>query len=407
MARLAKWREDVRHAGPGDHDADARAVGHAAVAVGHEAGALLVARHDVADAARGEPTVDLERVHAGNAEHDVDAALLEQARHGGAAGGRGRRHRRPSRTGVRGRPSRRQAVTLAACLRSASSSPSRLQKAAWGVTTTRGWRSTGASGAGGSSGRTSSAAPPSRPLVEGREQCVDVEQRAAGAIDDERATWHQAERRRVEQRRRAADGRRVQREHVGGRQQLIEPERVRRPEARRPPARGPSRRPARRSAPPAGRDGVPVRPMPTMPSVSDDGRWRGPVAKHPSRPSRACRSRNGTCRTRPSAIASDVVATSSVVASGTLATHAPCTAAASRSMWSTPTVTVETMRELRQRREHLRRDRAVADEQRRRRPARPRRPPTASSRRRRARRSRPPEQARAPRRAQSAVIVST
>ena len=306
-------------------------------------GALLVAGHDVPDAARGEAAVDLERVHARNAEHDVDTALLEQARERGAAGCRGRRHRRPSRTGFRGRPSRRQAVTLAACLPRRRARPQRLQKAACGVTTTRGWRSTAASAARRLLRQNveSGAGEPS--VVERLKQRVEVEQCSTCAIDHERAE-RQAARARP---RRATAARRGRPARAARRRRTPSADRraaaARRRPARRPraPGRWPTNRPKSGAARRAR--ARPVRPIPTMPSVSDDGRLRGPVAKQSQPPSRTWRSRKGTCRTRPSAIASDVVATSSVVASGTLATQAPCAAAAARSMWSTPTVTVETI----------------------------------------------------------------
>ena len=79
----------VREAGARDQRADAGLAGDARVAVGHERGALLVARRDVTDAGGGETAVDLERVHARDAEHGVDVVLLEQADDGLAAARRG------------------------------------------------------------------------------------------------------------------------------------------------------------------------------------------------------------------------------------------------------------------------------------------------------------------------------
>ncbi len=76
-------RDRQRHAGP---------AGRPGIAVGHEAGALLVPGLDVAHGRAGaEPAVEVERVHARDAEDGVDAIGGEQAdgrlagRHGHAA----------------------------------------------------------------------------------------------------------------------------------------------------------------------------------------------------------------------------------------------------------------------------------------------------------------------------------
>ena len=84
-------RRGVREAGAGDQRADAGLARDARVAVGHERRALLVARRDVADLGGREAAVDLERVHARDAEHGVDAVLLEQADDRLAAARRGGR----------------------------------------------------------------------------------------------------------------------------------------------------------------------------------------------------------------------------------------------------------------------------------------------------------------------------
>ena len=72
-------RRGVRQAGAGDQRAHAGLAGDARVAVGHERRALLVTGRDVADVGRREAAVDLERVHARDAEHGVDVVLLEEA----------------------------------------------------------------------------------------------------------------------------------------------------------------------------------------------------------------------------------------------------------------------------------------------------------------------------------------
>ena len=71
-------RRSIGQAGTRDERADARLPRDAGVAVGHERGALLVSRGDVADVRGSEAAVDLEGVHPGDAEHGVGAVLLEQ-----------------------------------------------------------------------------------------------------------------------------------------------------------------------------------------------------------------------------------------------------------------------------------------------------------------------------------------
>ena len=70
--------DDIGHAGPGDDEAGGRFAGGARVAVGHEAGALFVARRDVAQARVGQPAVEFDGMHARNAEDDFDAIGLQQ-----------------------------------------------------------------------------------------------------------------------------------------------------------------------------------------------------------------------------------------------------------------------------------------------------------------------------------------
>jgi hypothetical protein len=100
---LAHGGDDVGHAGAGDDEAGRRAAGGAGVAVGHEARALLVARGDVADAGVGQAAVELDRVHAGDAEDGVDAVALQDLDQHLAAGP----HRSPLMLLVGARRSRR------------------------------------------------------------------------------------------------------------------------------------------------------------------------------------------------------------------------------------------------------------------------------------------------------------
>ncbi len=83
---LAHGGGDIGHAGAGDDEADAGLAGGAGVAVGHEAGALFVARGDVADAtalvvvsiAAFEATVELDGVDAGDTEDGVHVVGVTQ-----------------------------------------------------------------------------------------------------------------------------------------------------------------------------------------------------------------------------------------------------------------------------------------------------------------------------------------
>src|SRR5665811_1324792 len=64
--------------GPKGRETDAGVAGQAAVGVGHEGGALLVARGDEGDALRPvESLVEVEGLLAGNAEDVLDALALE------------------------------------------------------------------------------------------------------------------------------------------------------------------------------------------------------------------------------------------------------------------------------------------------------------------------------------------
>ena len=77
---LAHRSGDVREARPGDHEAGGRPAAGAGMAVGHEAGALLVARRDVPEPAVRQTAIELDGVDAGNAEDAADADRLEIVR---------------------------------------------------------------------------------------------------------------------------------------------------------------------------------------------------------------------------------------------------------------------------------------------------------------------------------------
>ena len=83
---LAHGGGDVGHARAGDDEAHAGLAGDAGIAVGHEAGALLVARRDVPDAGRRQAAIELDGMHAGNAEDQLDAIGFEQLHQELAAG---------------------------------------------------------------------------------------------------------------------------------------------------------------------------------------------------------------------------------------------------------------------------------------------------------------------------------
>ena len=82
---------DIRHARPGDDEAHAGLAGNARITVGHETCALLVAWRDVTQCRRREPTIQLDGMDAGNAEHQFDAVVFKQPHECFAAGLRGGR----------------------------------------------------------------------------------------------------------------------------------------------------------------------------------------------------------------------------------------------------------------------------------------------------------------------------
>ncbi len=77
-ARLPHCGNGIGQPRPGDDEGDAGLAGYAGVAVGHEARALLVTRRDMADFRARQPAIEFHGVHARDAEHGVDAVLLEQ-----------------------------------------------------------------------------------------------------------------------------------------------------------------------------------------------------------------------------------------------------------------------------------------------------------------------------------------
>ncbi|MNC19615.1 hypothetical protein D3C75_675500 [compost metagenome] len=85
---LADGGGDVGHAWAGNDEAHPRLATDPRIAVGHEAGALLVAGQHMADAAARQAAVQLQGVHAGDAEYRLHAIVGQQA-HQRLAGGRG------------------------------------------------------------------------------------------------------------------------------------------------------------------------------------------------------------------------------------------------------------------------------------------------------------------------------
>ncbi len=78
LPRLRHRRNGIGEARAGDDEGDARLAGDARIAVRHEARALFVARRDVADLRGGEAAIELHRMNAGNAEHDLHTIGFEQ-----------------------------------------------------------------------------------------------------------------------------------------------------------------------------------------------------------------------------------------------------------------------------------------------------------------------------------------
>ena len=66
---LTHGRHDVGQAGSGNHKTHAGLAGSACITVGHEANALLVARQNMGQARLIQATIQLDIMHAGNAEH--------------------------------------------------------------------------------------------------------------------------------------------------------------------------------------------------------------------------------------------------------------------------------------------------------------------------------------------------
>ena len=74
---LAHGGEDIGHAGAGNDEAHSRLAAGAGITVGHEPGTLLVPWADVAQRTAVQSAIQLDRVHAGNAEHRLHAVAFE------------------------------------------------------------------------------------------------------------------------------------------------------------------------------------------------------------------------------------------------------------------------------------------------------------------------------------------
>ena len=88
---LADGGRGVGHTGAGDDEADPGFAADPGITIGHETGALLVTSQHMADATAGQAAIQLQGVHAGNAEHRVDTIVGQQTHQGLAAGERGGR----------------------------------------------------------------------------------------------------------------------------------------------------------------------------------------------------------------------------------------------------------------------------------------------------------------------------
>ncbi|MNM94445.1 hypothetical protein D3C81_1068490 [compost metagenome] len=75
---LAHGGDDVGHARSGDDEAHPGLAAGTGITVRHEPGALLVARADVLQATAVQATVQLDGVHAGNAEDGFNTIAFQQ-----------------------------------------------------------------------------------------------------------------------------------------------------------------------------------------------------------------------------------------------------------------------------------------------------------------------------------------
>ncbi|MNL29461.1 hypothetical protein D3C87_1511420 [compost metagenome] len=75
---LAHGGDDVGHTGTGDDETHTRFATGAGITVGHEPGALFVAWADVLQAAAVQAAIQLDGVHAGNAEDGFNAIAFQQ-----------------------------------------------------------------------------------------------------------------------------------------------------------------------------------------------------------------------------------------------------------------------------------------------------------------------------------------
>ena len=75
--RLPHRGGDVGHARPGDDETRGGPSTGTRETVGHEPRTLLVTGRDVSNAGAGKAAVELDGVHAGNAEHMIDAVVDE------------------------------------------------------------------------------------------------------------------------------------------------------------------------------------------------------------------------------------------------------------------------------------------------------------------------------------------
>ena len=130
----------------------------------------------------------------------------------------------PLKLRVPRRPPRRKSSMLSASSSTARCRASNAAQAMCGVTSRFGMpgSNSGLPSTGGSCGSTSIAAPPRSPPLERRDQRVEIDQRAARGVDEQRLGLHQRELARADQARGRGRERAMQRQHVRGAQHLIE-----------------------------------------------------------------------------------------------------------------------------------------------------------------------------------------
>jgi hypothetical protein len=75
---LSRRGQDVGHAGPGNDEADGGPATQASIAIRGEACTLFVTHQDMPQTTAPQAPIQLETVHAGNAEHRIDVVRRQE-----------------------------------------------------------------------------------------------------------------------------------------------------------------------------------------------------------------------------------------------------------------------------------------------------------------------------------------